>query len=120
MEREALTLDYLAMAMAVRNSGGVVIAQVEQITFAGRRAAACGQTVLYVTERCVFELTTQGLRLTEVAPGIDIERDILAQMDFWPLVDTPALMPACLFEVAPMGLREHLAGGAPVPHSDAH
>jgi len=49
-------------------------AAVEQITFAGRRAAALGQTVLYVTERCVFELTAQGLRLAEVAPGIDLER----------------------------------------------
>ena len=83
-------------------------AAVEQITFAGRRAAALGQTVLYVTERCVFELTAGGLRLAEVAPGIDIERDILAQMDFAPLVATPALMPACLFEPAAMDLRSRL------------
>ena len=61
-------------------------ASVEQITFAGRRAAALGQTVLYVTERCVFELTKNGLRLAEVAPGIDVERDILAHMDFRPLI----------------------------------
>jgi propionate CoA-transferase len=83
-------------------------ASVEQITFAGRRAAALGQTVFYVTERCVFELTTQGLRLAEVAPGIDIERDILGQMDFRPLVDTPALMPGALFAAAPMDLRARL------------
>jgi len=81
---------------------------VEQITFAGRRAAALGQTVLYVTERCVFELTEKGLRLAEVAPGIDIERDILAQMDFKPIVDEPTPMRACLFDVAPMDLRARL------------
>ncbi len=83
-------------------------ASVEQITFAGRRAAALGQTVLYVTERCVFELTAAGLRLAEVAPGIDIERDILAQMDFRPLIDTPVPMAAALFRVAPMDLRSTL------------
>jgi len=83
-------------------------ASVEQITFAGRRAATLGQKVLYITERCVFELSVGGLRLAEVAPGIDIERDILAQMDFRPLIDTPALMPAALFSAAPMDLRARL------------
>jgi len=83
-------------------------ASVEQITFAGRRAATLGQKVLYITERCVFELSVGGLRLAEVAPGIDIERDILAQMDFRPLVDTPALMPTALFSTAPMDLRSRL------------
>ena len=91
-------------------------ATVEQITFSGRRAAALGQPVLYVTERCVFELTAQGLRLAEVAPGIDIERDILAQMDFKPITEPPpALMPACLFEAAPMALRARLLGLAATP-----
>ena len=47
---------------------------------------ARGQSVLYVTERCVFALTPDGLELIEVAPGIDIERDILALMDFKPLI----------------------------------
>ena len=83
-------------------------ASVEQITFAGQRAAALGQSVLYVTERCVFELTPQGLRLAEVAPGIDIVHDILAQMDFTPIVDQPAAMAAALFNVATMDLRARL------------
>ena len=84
-------------------------ATVEQITFSGRRAAALGQPVLYVTERCVFELTAQGLRLAEVAPGIDIERDILAQMDFTPITEpAPTLMPACLFNAGRMNLRASL------------
>ena len=101
------------------NDGGLRIVQegrsrkfrasVEQITFAGQRAAARGQTVLYVTERCVFELTPQGLRLAEVAPGIDIERDILALMDFKPLTEPPpTLMPTSLFLPCRMDLRTRL------------
>ena len=58
---------------------------VEHVTFSGAYAAARGQSVLYVTERCVFALTPDGLELIEVAPGIDIERDILALMDFRPV-----------------------------------
>ena len=61
------------------------VAAVEQVTFNGGLAAAAGQRVLYVTERCVFQLTPAGLELVEVAPGIDLERDILALMDFRPL-----------------------------------
>ncbi len=77
---------------------------VEQITFSGSRAAAEGQSVFYVTERCVFRLTGQGLELTEVAPGIDVERDILAQMDFRPLIGKVATMDARLYRPRPMGL----------------
>lgn len=59
---------------------------VEQITFSGVRAARLGQPVLYVTERCVFELTKNGLKLIEIAPGVDLERDILAHMQSKPEV----------------------------------
>jgi propionate CoA-transferase len=83
--------------------------RVEQVTFAGRRAATLGQRVRYVTERCVFTLTPQGLHLSEVAPGIDIERDILAQMEFAPLLDpAPRTMDAALFQAATLNLREKL------------
>lgn len=85
------------------------VEQVEHLTFNGRYAAERGQPVLYVTERCVFELTLDGLRLVEVAPGIDLERDILAQMDFMPAIAEPLrLMDARLFATEPMGLREQL------------
>src|SRR4051794_26358219 len=57
---------------------------VEQITFSGAYAAETGQPVLYVTERCVFARTPAGMELIEVAPGIDVDRDILAQMGFAP------------------------------------
>jgi len=83
-------------------------AAVEQVTFSGRRAAQLGQPVLYVTERCVFELGLHGLRLVEVAPGIDIERDILAHMAFRPLIDAVRPMAAALFAPATMGLRQRL------------
>jgi propionate CoA-transferase len=80
-------------------------AQVEQITFSGARAAALGQRVLYVTERCVFELTARGLVLAEIAPGIDLQRDILDRMAFRPIVDSPRTMDARLFGTAPIDLR---------------
>lgn len=61
---------------------------VEQITFSGEQAVAQGQTVLYVTERCVFELKSDGLHLIEVAPGVDVREDIVGQMDFDPVIAT--------------------------------
>lgn len=83
--------------------------QVEQMTFSGKYAAEKGQSVLYITERCVFQLTRQGMELTEIAPGIELERDILAQMDFQPLVQpTPRLMDSRIFALDPMGLKEEL------------
>ena len=85
------------------------VSQVEHVTFSGAVAASRGQKVLYVTERCVFVLTPDGLELSEVAPGVDIERHILSQMDFKPIVrDEPELMDARIFRAEAMGLRDHL------------
>ena len=81
---------------------------IEQVTFSGEYAAKTGKKVLYVTERCVFALTPEGLELVEVAPGIDIERDILAQMAFRPIVRQPVLMDARIFRSEPMGLKDSL------------
>lgn len=79
------------------------IQDVEQITFASRYAYEEGQTVLYVTERCVFELAPSGLRLIEIAPGVDVERDILPHMDFTPAIAADLkVMDAMLFQDAPM------------------
>lgn len=71
---------------------------VEHRTYAGRFAWARGQSALYVTERCVLRLSSEGIELIEVAPGIDVERDIMAQMDFRPAL-SPGLttMDAALF-----------------------
>jgi propionate CoA-transferase len=86
------------------------IKRVEQITFSGAFAGAAGQPVLYVTERCVFRRTAEGVELAEVAPGIDIERDILAHMDFRPIVNNPVPMDANLFRPEPMGMSQTLLG----------
>jgi propionate CoA-transferase len=83
--------------------------EVEHRTFSGRYAVERGQSVLYITERCVFELTREGLELIEVAPGVDIERDIIAEMGFRPIVTaTPRLMDERIFRHSPMGLRNVL------------
>jgi propionate CoA-transferase len=81
---------------------------VEQVTFSGGLAAESGQPVLFITERCVFRLGENGLELIEVAPGIDLERDVLAHMAFKPLVREPKLMDARLFRAEAMGLDEVL------------
>ena len=87
------------------------VRDVEHLTFSGAYAGERGQNVLYVTERCVFTLKPEGLELIEVAPGIDIERDILARMEFKPLIPRdPAEMDARIFKLEPMGLREALVG----------
>jgi propionate CoA-transferase len=80
------------------------IKSVRQITFNGAYAAELGQKVLYVTERCVFRRTKEGVELIEVAPGIEIERDILAQMDFTPIVKDPKPMDPALFRPQVMGM----------------
>lgn len=70
---------------------------VEGVTFSGPEALARRQRVTYVTERAVFELTEDGVELTEYAPGMDIETDILAQMEFRPVLRSPKLMDPDLF-----------------------
>lgn len=81
---------------------------VDQITFSGARAGRLGQSVLYVTERCVFELTQAGLELTEVAPGIELERDILSQMESRPIIEKLSEMDPRIFAEGEMGLRTDL------------
>ena len=78
---------------------------VQQITFSGKQAVKSGQEVLYISERCVFKLTPDGLELTEIAPGVDLEKDILAKMEFKPII-SPNLkqMDLRLFRQEKMGL----------------
>lgn len=74
------------------------IDKVQQITFRGQQAAASGREILYVTERCVFQLTPEGMVLREIAPGVDLENDILARMQFRPIVpDEVQLMAPDIF-----------------------
>ena len=72
--------------------------QVERITFSADFARKHGQDVLYVTERAVFRLASQGLELIEVAPGIEIERDIFPCMEFRPSMSAVGTMPVSVFE----------------------
>lgn len=82
------------------------VKQVEQVTFSGKYANKVKQPVLYITERAVFELRPEGVTLIEIAPGIDLETQILQQMDFKPIIaDQVKLMDARIFQDKPMGLR---------------
>ena len=82
-----------------------LVHEVEHVSFSGARAVAQGQDITYVTERCVMRLTPDGLDVVEVAPGIDVERDILAQSDV-PLRIAPDVRrtPGRLYREAPIGL----------------
>jgi len=95
------------------------VQSVEHRTFSGREACKRGQRVLYVTERCVFQLKPQGgqgsLELIEIAPGIDLQRDVLALMDFAPAISPQLrLMDAALFGPQAIGLHERLLASASI------
>jgi len=84
--------------------------RVDQVTYSGDFATEQRQPSLYVTERCVFRKTPEGMELVEVAPGIDIDKDILGQMDFKPIVQKPALMDRRIFLPEQMNLERMLVG----------
>ncbi|MDR1785548.1 MAG: hypothetical protein LBR23_03675 [Spirochaetaceae bacterium] len=82
------------------------IKTVEQVTFSGSYAQKTKQPVMYITERAVFELRADGFYLTEVAPGIDVQKQVLDLMEFKPKVDGPKLMDPRIFTDKPMGLKK--------------
>ena len=84
------------------------VERIAQTTFSADYARACRQDVLFVTERCVFRLDAGGLALIEVAPGIDVERDVLERLPFRPLIDGPREMDPAVFRNASMRLRERM------------
>lgn len=108
-----MTADGLKAAAAggklrIKQEGRVkkLVNQVQQITFSGRFSGKAGQHVLYITERAVFKLCHEGMTLIEIAPGVDLERDILGQMDFAPRIskDVKEMDPR-IFRPERMGLR---------------
>ena len=95
-------------ALKIRNEGETVkfVSEVEHRTFSGEVAFKSGQMVLYITERCVFRLVEGGLELIEIAPGVDLDKDILSLMEFRPTVSPKLkIMDARIFRDEPMNLR---------------
>ena len=84
-----LEVEIVDRELRIRNEGSIrkFVNHVEQVSFSGGVAAESGREILYVTERAVFQLTSNGLRLTEVAPGIDIQAQILNLIDFSPIIE---------------------------------
>ena len=111
ISQNARRLVFVGSFQAGSGAGAVrkFVGEVEHRTFSAREALRRGQPVQYVTERCVFGLHDSGLELLEIAPGVDLERDILAHMDFRPrIADRVRAMDPALFDEAPLGLRDRL------------
>ena len=86
--------------MLIKANGRItkLVKEVAQITFSGQQALVHGQRVIYVTERAVFALTKNGVALIEIAPGVDLQNDVLDRMGFAPQIDTvPKIMDVSLF-----------------------
>ena len=64
------------------------VKEVQQVTFSGEYAVKSGQEVMYISERAVFKLTPEGVMLTEIAPGVDMQKDILDKMEFTPIISS--------------------------------
>ena len=93
-----------ALKIEQEGSEAKFVEKVNQITFNGKLAAERGQEVVYITERCVFKMTKEGVMLTEIAPGLDVEKDILSQMSFKPVVSKDLkVMDARLYVPGRMG-----------------
>lgn len=81
------------------------VERVQQVTYSGEYGASIDQDVLYVTERAVFRLTREGIVLTEIAPGVDLQKDVLDQMGFQPIISEDLkLMDSRIFRAEKMGL----------------
>ncbi len=102
----SLDFDIKDGAVVLRREGEVkkFVESLGHVTFFGPRAARLGQPVLFVTERCVFRLVEGGLELIEIAPGINLEQDILDQMAFRPIINDVQPMDARIFRQEPMAL----------------
>ncbi len=107
-----LTIEIVDGKLAIANEGRSrkFVEDVEQITYSGIYAAETGQPVFYVTERCVFQRTSDGMELIEIAPGIDLEKDILPHMNFKPIIRNPRPMNPLIFKPESMGLEQLLLG----------
>lgn len=103
-----VVIDNGSVSIAKEGKFSKFVEAIGQTTFSADYARRREQEVLYVTERCVFRLGEKGLTLTEIAPGVDLDRDILALMPFRPAIDGPRTMDLAIFQSKPMGLRERM------------
>ena len=89
-----------------------MIKKVESVTFSAKQAALQGQEVIYITERAVFKLLDGKVVLTEIAPGMDLQKDIIDQMGFVPVVSKDLKeMDACIFKEEKMNIYDEFIGG---------
>ncbi len=97
--------------LRIIKDGGIIkfVSRVYKVFFSGKQALKYGKEAIYITERAVFRLTRGGLELIEIAPGVDLERDILSKMEFKPIVprrlDT---MDPRIFRMRRMGILEEV------------
>jgi propionate CoA-transferase len=113
MTAGGLKLDVGDGRIAIACEGGIrkFINEVEQVTFSGEYAKEQRQKVLFITERAVFELRNEGIFVTEIAPGVDLEKNVINQMDFTITVDkTLKTMDERLFRPEVMGIAALLSG----------
>ena len=112
--RRDIALDGGALDIRTDGAHTKLVKTVSSPTFSGPRALANGQKITYITERAVLSLRPEGLTITEVAPGVDLERDVLARAEF-PLhvSDEVKTMDAGLFREDSLGLT--LPPAAPHP-----
>ncbi len=93
------------LEVRTEGSGHKFVEQVQHLTYNGRYCLGRGQEVLFITERAVFRLTTGGLELIEIAPGIDLQQSVLDQMSFKPQISKDLReMDERIFRDSPMGL----------------
>ncbi len=95
--------------LKISNPGKVkkFVQQVQQVSFSGKSALERGQTVFYVTERAVFTLTPAGVTLLEIAPGVDLQKDVLDMMEFRPVIsDHLKTIDRIIYEQGSLGLKQ--------------
>jgi len=95
--------------VSITNPGTVkkFVKRVQQVSFSGQSAMERGQTVIYVTERAVFQLTSGGVMLIEIAPGVDLHRDILEMMEFKPIISEDLkIINQIIYQSYELGLKE--------------
>lgn len=97
--------------LTINHPGKIIkfLEEVEQVTFNGKQAFGKGQDVIYCTERAVFRLTENGMELMEIAPGVDLEKDVLSMMDFKPLIHPNLkIMDNKIFESGLLNLKHNI------------